>query len=801
MGGGGLLHKIIMKKLIFRRNISGPSTPNLASIPSFAGLAEMLQKVKSAPSDPSSSSPPKNESFSTSASAVAHLSDEALRQSWPWEKYEHNDRGPGLLRDESKRPAVTGDFKQTMVQLHGREEGMRMYYEEFVPRMKKLYSSSMPTITDFVPSAFDYQSIAAAQTQAKEFKNRLLETPENLTPDELLYLMNKTEQTIQDKFKNLFLKSMAEEGRTVYIPMQELSLDKLFSEFSEDFIPEEFQGFAEQYKEMMKSGDGAKGDMQPAFFPLPGRENDPGAPAFLPVYFEKHYIEKYLIHCIEATPNSEAALTFAAVPLKVLLQQLEDSPEEVVVGLNHGVGVFLASPEDAQLTGSLWLSLSEQKKILKGAFSTAIDFSGDAKVLGSIFDAAYAPSEVRAPEVEHNTFNEADFAAQEAQKALQKILDNMISLLQCLRRSVRFAYITSTEIDETTEMYRIGLRMSTAENDPRFVDSLAALSEPEYQKPKKRLRKRKRMTPRQKLRFRVHMARRLAEKKPISDLIHSEEAPRPVVKRRGKYLVVTRAMRRKARRDHEDKLRQHHTDMRWKEQFFPYHDVLAKLKLQPEVSRLVSTAFVAFSNVEESQKNEDLFADLLPFFDNSLDYPNIPRALGTEAEVKTRVTEEFVDTSTELIDKHVADTFNTLSKLRAQETPDTGPVVITRAEQRFLTPHQQAALVLGPRNAHTLTDSRLHETRKQLAALKGDRKLLEHLGPPGWFPKKDFAPDVKTELSYLYEKRGEIDKEQQTRPGGKVWSEDERHSIDQAVSRKAAGLGIEVQEVQGRRGF
>ena len=654
-----------------------------------------------------------------------------------------------------------------------------------------------------------------------------------------------------------------ERKKSVFVPMQEIPLSVMYAELKDSLVPDEYAGMAEQYMATIAES-GEEGDVQPAFIPLPGGGSGGGggggddAPPFLPIYLDPYVAEAYTRHLTEAAAAAAAGggrrYFVAEMKLAELFGELDNAEEEeatateaglappsVVVGLNHnalsmaerglvreGGGGHRASDAGegcfAGRTGALWLTKADRALLKRHTDAPEERWCTEEAEEAFLVGAPAGAEEVAAAAggggegggetgagVEEEVVEDAAMCA--AQAELQGLLDDMIGLFKCVRRTVRFAYIAVEEV-AGEELFRIGLERRCAHNDPLAKRGEAMGGEGPAQneggKKKKKRRLRPIITPRGLLRLRMDFARKTAAQKPIPDLLTTEEKPKPYLK---KYVLrwVTKsgrvrstrmemAYRRRPKSAAKDK------DDLWRERIYTHGELVKALKERPHVSELVRKSFVAFVDVDAAEREASAahpFHASLPFFDCQEEYPAVARALPTEEEFRGHMLERNYAEDEWKSMQHAGRSKSTLMAIRRGESPYSDEELgeVTPEEDYRLTEHDRAEILLGARSSRnrlSLADRHFALARRQHQTLtEGYHKAVATHGPVGYIyhPTK-FAEDLRTRDSYLYRRTENADE-------GMVdhrahYSADDpaeslpRHMKERAVQKKAKELGVEL---------
>eukprot|EP01064_Diplonema_japonicum_P027205 TRINITY_DN3909_c0_g1_i2.p1 TRINITY_DN3909_c0_g1~~TRINITY_DN3909_c0_g1_i2.p1 ORF type:complete len:640 (+),score=145.39 TRINITY_DN3909_c0_g1_i2:125-2044(+) len=613
------------------------------------------------------------------------------------------------------------EMQRALKDMHGEEAGMEMWTSTLLPKVRQVRMAACPVDTEN-PNVFAWP--AAEDDLTKK-------DPNTLNINDLITLM-KTSSSIFAQ-PALYKKLQAFDA---WIPMQEMDVSSFIGAFEDD-IPEEML-------ELVRSQTETETEVTPSFIPLPGRENDPSAPAFLPVFQTENEVAEYL----NAVKEKDGVKYFpACIPLVAIIDQLFESPEEVTLGLNH------KTPHP-----TMWFNRRDMKNVK--------NFSDETPI----------PEQPPKPQP-----TAEDVELRDAQKQLQQLIDGMISYLKCERRSVRFAYIDS-EIVADEELLHVGICMATAENDPRWSDGKALC----VQKRKKGLKK-KRITRDQMLLFKLRQAKGTLKKKPVQDLLHEEEPEKFRKIKRGKWFTVRRP--KKTVQPEFEYL----TDP-----LVPCSEVINKLKGLPVIAELKRKAFIAIHDVAETRakrkKPITRFEEVQPFYDNSKAYAGTERAFPRRAETKMFEKEDTLLNNAQGYNKEA---FELLMHMRNSDTYETGTTVMTGEELSLFSKGQIKELVLGnTQQQKTLSDANYLDSLRRYTYLTKGVRAASKYGPPGYVAVKKIAGDIKNPHSYLFH----INREHH-RPGdgeqvgGRFVSRLERLKQDQLVKQKAQKLGIDVRAI------
>eukprot|EP01063_Lacrimia_lanifica_P000429 TRINITY_DN10203_c4_g2_i1.p1 TRINITY_DN10203_c4_g2~~TRINITY_DN10203_c4_g2_i1.p1 ORF type:complete len:854 (+),score=319.98 TRINITY_DN10203_c4_g2_i1:118-2679(+) len=765
--------------------------------------------------------------------------DQVAAEAWPYRRYRH--------------PSIVGGFgaerhtelKWMLEANYGQEEGGRIFNEEVVPRLLHLRRHFSQHLEKGNPYAYGAPKEAAAADPP---------------PPPHAASQNPLESVLQRGAVDLDAISLADlerllhavagggasgdarqacrqalyyalKGASVWVPMQVIHVATMLAEFGDD-IPNEYRAMAEMYAASAGEGDG---DLQPTFLPLPGREGDPAAPAFLPIFLSQGACEAFLAGGAAHAPAPGGYKHFSAeVPLAALIRDFDDSPQEVVLGLNHaapapaGAGAAPKTPAaffpDADSGGggapptptpALWLTAQERGDITRAS----------REVVEAVVAAAAAaspppppsgapPRPVEEPEPE-------DAAASAAHGELQQLLDGMISYLKCMRSSVRFGYVAAQEV-AGEDLIHIGLEMATPDNDHKHplsaynlnhntlsVAAARAAAAAAAASPRNRRKKKPKMTPKRWRRFQMHLADALLKQQPIDDLLGAEEKEKPTLKRmRGRYFAAVRRAKKSmkdaavARKTIEEREKE-------AEMLLDYGAVVRGLKEHPAVARLMRESFVSFHDVgavrvkhAENPSVVSRFDQTTPFYDNDNKYAAIERhfKLGASAEDQKRAELAAVMKQAK---QHGHNTYRTLMLLRQQDTADGAATVsFTEDEEVFLSEGEMGALIIGANNSanHRLQSDKLfYDARRRYTYLtKGPRAAGAQFAPPGYTPHRELAiyRDAERGVDHF---QAEVDTREDAEQVPDPARTKKRHVYlkeSMALADKARQLGLEIRELR-----
>eukprot|EP00756_Hemistasia_phaeocysticola_P023923 Hpha_TRINITY_DN15918_c1_g11::TRINITY_DN15918_c1_g11_i1::g.72186::m.72186 len=374
-----------------------------------------------------------------------------------------------------------------------------------------------------------------------------------------------------------------------------------------------------------------------------------------------------------------------------------------------------------------------------------------------------------------------ELAEGEAEAAV--LVEQMLSLLVCMRRSVRFAYL-SAEVAGDVDAVVISVQTPDPNESPIPPVAVAGAEPPPPRRPRRRRRLPK-LTGKALARFRIRHADRVLRQEPVRDIM---DAPLPE-----EPLIVT--------------LSNGWQTLRWRrkpppptfeEPLLGYSEVLQRIKQHPPVAHLVATQPVIFRRVFSPPPGEDAF------FDSSVEYPWVEPEVGPEELERTRAQQKSQREAALVTLKMNArlDLHDTLKELRKRDDEYTGTTVPTEEEWAQFSERQRGELILGKeceRDSMLYDDIAYVSARRRYALATQGIRAAAKWGPPGTllgyktaFPDSLALPQSLREKEYLFKStpdtfvpgRGEMQQ-------GLYKTRLEKRSWEQEVERSLVDAGAE----------
>ncbi|KAJ9452124.1 hypothetical protein DIPPA_23110 [Diplonema papillatum] len=730
---------------------------------------------------------------------VQQKQDEALAEAWPWGKVLHNP-----ARSDALRHSGLIEARDLMYATHGAEEGRRLWEEDFLPRLRNLRAKFLV----LSPSGYAAENehtfkLKTDDDRRVEMQKRVdrVHRAADMPWDELMAALDDPEvkgnREMCDFAKKSFEWRLKE--AVVWLPMQEIHLAALLPAIRDE-IPDEFYHMAEARASMSGEGDG---DVTPAFTPLPTAgaaradqlELGGSNPAFLPVYFDEKSAEAQVARLREgAEPGMQGAIRYFAAPMRavdVFHLLLEDQTlhaggpgsdgaavdtSNVVVGVTHAAA-------------SRWYTKVE----FPGVLNAEDPGPPPAGVDGAPEAGAGIPRESQGG---GEGLGPADAASAAKEEELDRLLTQVVSLLKCYTRSVRFAYVNVVPVCGE-ELIKFGVEMATRHNDPQRFAAAAALAVNRSAKPRRKRRLRKLTGPLRTLAL-VRQAEGLLKQKPIPDLIDTPEPAKPrLVRLRGGWL---RAVRPRVKKQGF-----HSPEYEYlKEPVVTYDEVVAQMRELSEVSHVTKKGFLSFVAVRRNPDTSQLegasradFEGIPPFFDSFEKYEAIERHLPSPEAMSMREEEDEMDSLAKLGKEYNRELSLTLVALRHRDGPDDEATVLTEAERDALTERQMAQIVIGPvesANRRAPADIAFWQAKRQYNLLTKGIRAASQFGPVGYTPRS-VLPVVGDYHEYLWKKTPATDRPAEGELFPRNMTRLDKLRQDEKVKRLAGDRGLQVQEL------